>query len=164
MKSIRFFSLSFIVVILDQISKIIIRNTLDPNEIIRVTHKLFWLTYVQNDGSAFSFSLIPNNPIVNRYVLIIITTLASIIIGVIVVKSHQKIEKIVFALILGGALGNLIDRILLGSVTDFLWLDFPDIFMDRWPIFNIADSAIVIAIAIMIVYALFFAEKKVEDK
>lgn len=164
MKSLRFFSFSFIVVILDQISKIIIRNTLDPNEIIKVTHKLFWLTYVQNDGSAFSFNIIPNNPIVNRYVLIVITTLASILIGGIVVKSHQKIEKIVFALILGGALGNLIDRILLGSVTDFLWLDFPDIFMERWPIFNIADSAIVIAIAIMIVYALFFAEKKVEDK
>ena len=58
----------------------------------------------------------------------------------------------------------MIDRIILGKVTDFLWLDFPDVIMDRWPVFNIADSSIVVAIAIMAVYILFFNKKTEEDK
>lgn len=164
MKHLRFFSLSLLVIFLDQISKIIVRHTMVHGQIIRLTKKLFWLTYVQNTGSAFSFTLIPTNPILNRYALIFITFAACCFIAFLILKSKLKIEKIVFSLILGGALGNLIDRIILGSVTDFLWLDFPDVFMERWPVFNIADSAIVVAITIMIVYALFFAKKTMEEK
>ncbi len=164
MKNIRFFSLSFLVIILDQISKIIVRNHIELGRIIRVTEKLFWLTHVENTGSAFSFTLVPNNPDINRYALVFIAFIASVIIAVLMAKSKLKIEKIVFALILGGAVGNLIDRIIFGRVTDFLWLDFPDIIMNRWPVFNIADSSIVIAVTIMAVYILFFSKKTEEDK
>ncbi len=63
-------------------------------------------------------------------------------------------------MILGGAFGNLIDRIFFGGVTDFIWWDFPDFIMERWPVFNIADSSIVVAICLLVVYYLFFREEK----
>ena len=76
----------------------------------------------------------------------------------------NKLEIFYFALILGGALGNLIDRIFIGSVTDFIWCDFPDIIMTRWPIFNIADSSIVIAMILMIASTLFHKDKYEEKE
>ena len=65
-------------------------------------------------------------------------------------------------MILGGAIGNLTDRIIFGSVTDFIWCDFPDFIMQRWPIFNIADSSIVIAMILLFISTIFL--KNVEAK
>lgn len=158
----RYFLISLAVIFLDQISKNIIRNTLEIGQVLKITNKFFWITYVQNTGAAFSLSL--SNPVLNKFFFIIISILAIIFLIILIIKSRSKIEKIVFALILGGASGNLIDRIILGSVTDFLWCDFPDVIMERWPVFNLADSSIVIAITILIFYTVFFSKKSVEDK
>ena len=158
----RYFLISLTVIFLDQISKNIIRNTLEIGQVLKITNKFFWITNVQNTGAAFSLSL--SNPVVNKFFFIIISILAIIFLIILIIKSRSKIEKIVFALILGGASGNLIDRIILGSVTDFLWCDFPDVIMERWPVFNLADSSIVIAITILIFYTVFFSKKSVEDK
>jgi signal peptidase II len=158
----RYFLISLAVIFLDQISKNIIRNTLEIGQVLKITNKFFWLTHVQNTGAAFSISL--SNPVLNKFFFIIISILAIIFLIILIIKSRSKIEKIVFALILGGASGNLIDRIILGSVTDFLWCDFPDVIMKRWPVFNLADSSIVIAITILIFYMVFFSKKSVEDK
>ncbi len=158
----RYFLISLAVIFLDQISKNIIRNTLEIGQVLKITNKFFWITYVQNTGAAFSLSL--SNPVLNKFFFIIISILAIIFLIILIIKSRSKIEKIVFALILGGASGNLIDRIILGSVTDFLWCDFPDVIMKRWPVFNLADSSIVIAITILIFYTVFFSKKSVEDK
>ena len=79
-------------------------------------------------------------------------------------KSKNKLEIFSFALILGGAIGNLIDRIFMGSVTDFIWCDFPDVIMMRWPVFNIADSSIVIAIVLMIASTIFIKETHKEKE
>jgi signal peptidase II len=62
-------------------------------------------------------------------------------------------------LILGGALGNLIDRVLFGPVTDFFSMDFPDFIMERFPVFNIADSSIFIGVVLMIIDMLFIKDK-----
>jgi len=162
MKKIQFVWISLLVILLDQISKFIIRSNLELGEILKVTKKLFWITYVQNTGAAFSLSLGSDN--VNRIFFICFTLIATIFIFYIFWKSKSRIEKISFSLILGGAIGNLIDRITIGSVTDFLWCDFPDFLMHRWPVFNVADSSIVIALSIMIVYHIFFEKKHLEEK
>jgi len=138
-----------------------IRTYLEPGQIIKLSPKFIWLTFVRNTGAAFSFSF--GNPLLNRILFIIISIIAIFFIIYLSIKSKNRIEIFSFALILGGAIGNLIDRILMGSVTDFIWCDFPDVIMTRWPVFNIADSSIVIAIVLMIASTLFQKEK-IEEK
>ncbi len=161
-KKIKFIWISILVIVLDQVSKYMIRSNLEIGEILKITKNFFWVTYVQNTGAAFSLSL--GSDTVNRIFFIAFTIIATIIIFYIFLKAKNIIEKISFALILGGAIGNLIDRIIIGSVTDFLWCDFPDFLMHRWPVFNIADSSIVIALTLMIIYFIFFEKKHLEEK
>lgn len=155
-----FWWLSLFIILLDQISKIVVRNTLTPADIIKITPKFFWLTYVQNTGAAFSFSF--GNVILNRVVFIIVTILAIVFVSYLKIISSSKLEHLSFALILGGAIGNLIDRIFIGSVTDFIWWDFPDVIMPRWPVFNLADSSIVIAVVLLLISAI--ADKKISEE
>ncbi|MBT3755563.1 MAG: signal peptidase II [Candidatus Cloacimonetes bacterium] len=155
-KLLPYYWVSVIIIILDQVTKYIVRTSLEIGEIIEVTPKFIWLTYVQNTGAAFSFSF--GSPQLNRVLFIIISFVATILIVYLSAKSKNKYEVLSFALILGGAIGNLTDRIFLGSVTDFIWCDFPDIIMRRWPVFNVADSSIVIAIVLMIATTLFQKE------
>ncbi|MBC8385187.1 MAG: signal peptidase II [Candidatus Cloacimonetes bacterium] len=154
--------ISILVIILDQISKIIARNSIELHQTIKVTEKFFWLTRVQNTGAGFSLSF--GNLLVNRLIFIIIPIIAVFIIIYLIKHSKSLIEIISFSLILGGATGNLIDRIIFGSVTDFIWWDFPDFIMERWPVFNIADSSIVAAICLLIINSIFFSRKTVEEK
>jgi signal peptidase II len=154
--------ISFVVIIFDQITKYLIRSNLDYGEIIKVTQKFLWITYIRNTGAAFSLSF--GDAGLNKIIFIIVSSIASAMLFFLIKKSQTKIETIAFSLILGGAIGNLIDRIFLGSVTDFIWCDFPDWIMQRWPVFNIADSSIVVAITILVIYTLFLEKKKVEDK
>ena len=162
MKKFSYLWISIIVILLDQISKFIIKNYLEVGEVIKVTPKFFWLTHVQNSGAAFSISF--GSFLINKIVFIIVSVVAVLLLIYLNIRSKSKTEKFVFALILGGAIGNLIDRILYGRVTDFLWCDFPDFIMRRWPVFNIADSSIVIAIVILIFFSLFIQHKISEEK
>jgi len=161
MKKIQYIWITLVVILLDQVSKIIVRNYLEVGKVLKITKKFFWLTHVENTGAAFSLSF--GNAALNKIIFICVSIIAIVLLIYLNNKSRSKVEKFVFALILGGAIGNLIDRIIFGKVTDFLWCDFPDIFMERWPVFNIADSSIVIAITIMIVHSVFFTRKTVEE-
>lgn len=161
-KLLPFYWVSLIVIILDQVSKYVVRSSIEPGQIIKLSPKLIWLTFVQNTGAAFSFSF--GDPLLNRILFIIISFIATTFIIYLSIKSKNRLEILSFALILGGALGNLIDRIFIGSVTDFIWCDFPDIIMTRWPVFNIADSSIVIAIILMIASTLFQKERDEEKE
>lgn len=152
---------SVLVIFLDQISKIVIRKFIVLHETIKITPKFFWLTHVENEGAAFSLSF--GNPIINRIIFIIVSIIAVILILRLKAKTTLKIEHIIYTLILGGAIGNLIDRVIFGSVTDFIWWDFPDFIMQRWPVFNIADSSIVIAISLIVITSVFH-KKNLEDK
>ena len=153
---------SLIIIIIDQLSKYVVRSSMEPGQIIKLTPKLIWLTFVQNTGAAFSFSF--GNPLLNRILFIIISIIAICFIVYLSVKSKNKLEIFSFALILGGAIGNLIDRIIMGSVTDFIWCDFPDLIMIRWPVFNVADSSIVVAIVLMIISTFLHKETDEEKK
>ncbi len=134
-------------IISDQITKWLARNNLpEPIEIIP---NMFWLKHTQNDGIAFSLPF-------PRVSLIILTTL---IIGVIIYfllkNKINKWEHYAMLLVLGGAIGNLIDRIFISTVTDFLsfW---------SFPIFNLADTFITIGVGIFIIGE-FFTKKENEE-
>ncbi len=157
LKELPYLWVTLIIIVIDQVSKFVVRSTIEPGQVIKITPKLIWLTFVQNTGAAFSFSF--GNQLLNRILFIVISTVAIILIVYLSAKSKNKLEIFSFALILGGAVGNLIDRIFIGSVTDFIWCDFPDVIMTRWPIFNLADSSIVIAIVLMIASTIFIKEK-----
>ncbi len=138
------FILAAIVLILDQVSKFIISRVILPGESFPVIKDIFHLTHVQNKGAAFG--LFPNQTL-----FFIGITLLTILL---ILFFHQRLSKRggplswALGLILGGALGNLIDRIRLKAVIDFL--DF-SLKGHHWPSFNIADSAITIGAVILFV-------------
>ncbi len=141
------------VLILDQFTKILVRANMDLHSSKPIIGDLLRLSYVENDGAAFSLSL--PNPAYNRIFFISVSILALIFIIYLLYQATHRIQIVAFGLVLGGAIGNLIDRIRFGSVTDFIDADFPDFIMHRWPVFNIADSAIVIAMG-LIIFDMFF--------
>ena len=157
MQKLKYLFITIFIVLLDQISKYEVRHLIKYGQVIKVTPKFLWITNITNKGAAFSLSF--GSSELNRIIFIIVSIITIFIISYLGYKSKSKIETTAFFLILGGAFGNLIDRIFNGGVTDFIWTDFPDIIMERWPIFNVADSSIVIALGLIIIESLFFAKK-----
>ena len=136
--------LSIIFIIIDQVSKIIVVNNLTNNKSIEVIKSFFYLTYTNNTGAAFSI-------LTGRRILLILVAL--IVIGVLIYyvrknKIEGKVNKIALSLVIGGSIGNLIDRILRGAVVDFL--DFK-IFGYNYPIFNLADTFIVLGVFLLLI-------------
>ncbi len=107
------------------------------------------LTFAKNYGAAFSLSF-SQNPIANNYIFSILTFFALFFIVFLLIKSKKNAEIFGFYLVIAGALGNFADRILQGFVIDFIDCDFPNIIIQRWPVFNLADSYILIAISLFI--------------
>ena len=126
----------FIIVItvlsLDQLTKFLVTKNLLLNQSVALIKGIFHLTLIHNRGAAFGI-------LKNQTPLFIITSLFDIILIYFNLQAHKKASSysIALSLILAGALGNLIDRLFLGYVIDFL--DFR-----IWPVFNIADSAITV--------------------
>jgi signal peptidase II len=149
-----------IILVADQITKVLVRLNMEMYHSIPVLEKLFgdtfMLTHVNNTGAAFSIGF--SSDVVNRIFFIATTVLALIFIVYLLYQSTHRIQVIAFGLVMGGALGNLIDRVLHGGVTDFINVDFPDFIMQRFPIFNIADSAIFIAVCLLIIDMFFIKD------
>ena len=143
---------ALLIILADRVTKWMVTQHLTPGESIPVIgDNLLKLTYVQNPGIAFGVRLIP------PMFLLVFHIIASIalIIYLYYLRKQSTFLKVPLSLILGGAIGNVIDRILYGEVIDFLDADFPDFIMTRWPVFNIADSAITVGMTILIVYIIF---------
>lgn len=129
---------SSIVIFLDQLSKYWVLNKLDLNTIGSIdVSKIFDLTMVWNFG--VSFGIFRANSEIGRWGLVIFTSIISILFFIWLLKAHNRLSQIALSLIIGGAIGNLIDRIRYGAVVDFL--DFSGLYFP-W-VFNIADSAVV---------------------
>ena len=128
-------------IFLDQISKILIRNNVEQYSDIKLIGEYFILTNVENSGAFLGMGS-GFSPIMKSVFLIIlpIIVLISIIIYVYRDKEIDKISLIGFSIIIGGGIGNIFDRIMYGSVTDFLFIDLGGIF--KTGIFNIADLAV----------------------
>lgn len=128
--------------LLDQVIKVIVINSMGLFESIDIIHNFFKITYVRNNGAAFSIMS------GNRLFLIFVTIIALVVIYSYFIKDKKlnKLENISYGLLIGGILGNLIDRIIYGYVIDYL--DFK-IFSYSFPVFNIADTCIVISIILI---------------
>ncbi|GAB6046957.1 signal peptidase II [Methyloparacoccus murrellii] len=138
--------LSGLVIVIDQITKRLVDTRMQLNESIPLLPS-FQLTYLRNQGAAFSF--LSGAGGWQRWFFIALAVIASVFIFLWLGKLRpgQRREAIAWALVLGGALGNLIDRILYGYVIDFL-----DVYLGQWhwPAFNVADSAITVGVALLL--------------
>jgi len=139
----------FLVTLLDQVTKILVQQNMNLMESIPVIDGIFHITYILNPNSAFGIIKFPNTVFITICVLVIL-----LIVFLLRKKIAQKNKLVFFSLvfILGGSLGNMIDRLRVGSVIDFL--DFR-----IWPIFNIADSALNIGLFLLIIHFLFHKEE-----
>ncbi len=142
---------SALLVVLDQITKIVIQRALIPGESIDVLAPVVTLVLAYNPGAAFSFLASASGW--QRYFFLGIALLASALIIYMMTK-HRSDRFLCFALalVLGGAVGNLIDRAVYGAVVDFVLLRWPGgpRLLDPWPAFNLADSCITIGAALLI--------------
>lgn len=136
--------ISSVYLIIDQMSKALLERFLELNQSIEIIPSFFSITYVRNEGAAWSlFSG-------NQVFLIIMSFLALYVIYVYFIKnkSLNTLELWSYGFLLGGIFGNLIDRVIRGYVIDFL--DFT-IFNYHFPVFNIADIGIVIGVFLTII-------------
>jgi signal peptidase II len=141
--------------LVDQAVKALVQSQLAPGEVVPVTG-FFNLVLVFNTGAAFSFLAGASGW--QREFFITITVAAAVVI-VVLLRRHAK-ERLFssgLTLIMGGAIGNLYDRLTLGKVVDFL--DF-HAFGWHWPAFNVADSAITVGAALLILDTLLAARRK----
>jgi signal peptidase II len=145
-----------IVLVLDQITKYIVRANIRLHEIITVVPGFFNLTHVRNKGAAFG--LLANLPEFWRSAFFITVTIVAVAaIAVLIVKSQERLLVSAFSLIAGGAVGNVIDRMRYGEVVDFIQWYVKSYY---WPSFNVADSAISIGVALLAIDMLFATSTK----
>ena len=148
------FSLTAFVIVLDQISKTLIRLHLPIGERIELLGDLLWLWHVRNRGMAFSMgSTLPGGTRDILFLLLPAAVLLLLLLYYFRSKELGSIQRWCFTAILGGGVGNLLDRLLRPEgVIDFISVKFYGLFgLERYPTFNLADSTVVIAGLIMIV-------------
>jgi len=131
--------------VLDQVTKIVVDRTMTLYQSIPVIDGLFSITYMRNKGAAFSFLATFDY---RRPFFIAVTLVAMVAIAVTFrkLRDDQRLTAVSLSLIFSGAVGNLIDRVRLGEVIDFL-----DVYWKthHWPAFNVADSAICVGVALL---------------
>lgn len=159
---------------LDQITKWIAFTYLQPLISVKVIGNFFRLTYVENPGMAFGIR------INNRYIFNFLSISAALVLIAYLLFLYPYKKKFTYslALILGGAFGNLFDRLVHGKVIDFLDFDFfnihipsfkllfwqfPGYSMERWPVFNLADVAVSTGMILIILIVFFTDDKKKES-
>jgi len=146
------------IVAIDQATKLSIVQSMRLNESISIVPNLFSLTYIRNPGAAFGLLAGSSNAF--RMVFFGLTSIFALgLLGTILLRMPEQdwVGRVSVAGILGGAIGNLIDRLRFGEVIDFL-----DVYVENyhWPAFNVADSAITVGVIFLIVHFAF--EKRTE--
>jgi signal peptidase II len=141
----KWFVISAIIVALDIYSKHLIQVAFSYGEHFTIT-AFFDLVRYHNEGAAFSF--LANAGGWQKWFFTAITAIAVVVISFLLTKHHRdQLFSSGLALVLGGAIGNLYDRLTLGYVVDFLYFHIDDWY---WPAFNVADSAICIGVGILL--------------
>jgi len=141
----------------DQVSKALVVAALEPGESFNVLGDFVRIWYVQNNGAAFS--LFPGA----IWLFVPVTVLALVMIGYFFRSFRDRGPwiHIVLGAILGGTLGNLTDRVRLGYVVDFISVGIGDW---RFPTFNVADSAVVVGIGLLVAYLTFAEGRRHQDE
>jgi len=157
------------VIFLDQITKYIIRTNMSLGESIPVLGNFFCITYVENPGMAFGVRI--SNPILFSALSIFAAML--VFYYLYRLRNEGWLIQSALSLIAAGAIGNLVDRFIHGKVVDFFDVEFFDISiptfsifgihfpgysLTRWPVFNVADSAVTIGMIILIFYIIFIGD------
>jgi signal peptidase II len=162
------------IVILDQISKYIIKHTMHLYDSIPVFGNFFKITYIENPGMAFGIQM------ENKLLFTFFSIVAAVIILIYLIRlpNERFVFRFSLALIMGGAIGNLIDRLFAGRVVDFLdveffditipafefiFINFPGYALTRWPVFNIADSAVTCGM-ILIAWLILFQKSSLKEQ
>jgi signal peptidase II len=153
--------ISALVVLADRLTKTWVAAHIAMGGAIPIIPRVLRITHWTNEGAAFSLFAESASPHVVRWVLVSFSLVAAIVVLVLLVRlgSRFTTTTIALALILAGALGNLHDRILNGSVVDFIEVH---IFSYHWPDFNVADSSVVTGACLLLLGSLF--EKKPDEK
>jgi signal peptidase II len=148
-----FYFVAAFVLVFDQFTKQLITGTMLRGESRQIFGDFVRLTYVHNDGAAFGLDL------GGRWSFIVVT----IVVAAFIVFYYSRSEKTptarwALALILGGALGNLVDRVRIGEVVDFLHLSVASV---SWPIFNVADIGVSVGVGLLALH--LFRKEHPED-
>ncbi|MBN1464239.1 signal peptidase II [candidate division KSB1 bacterium] len=165
MKSLKILSVTAIVVLLDQMTKIYISHSMQLHQSDRVLGDFFRITYVENAGMAFGIKVGHSG----FFTIFAVIASLAIMLYLFRMKGEKFLARFSMALILGGAIGNVGDRIIRGSVVDyldfeffdinippfqFLFIDFPGYTLNRWPVFNVADCAITVGMLLLFIFIL----------
>lgn len=136
------------VIAADQVTKAVVRSAMEIGDSRPIIDGILWLTHVNNTGAAFGMFR------GQQWALIAIAVLVLSVIGYVGLHLRPKspLARTALALIAAGASGNLIDRVFFGGVTDFLDLGW-------WPVFNVADMALDIGVALLVWWVLFTPEQ-----
>ncbi|WP_341707521.1 signal peptidase II [Halopseudomonas sp.] len=148
--------LSALVIVVDQLTKWVAVSELHLYQQVPIIDGLFSFTLAYNTGAAFSFLADASGW--QRWLFAVIAVVVSVVLCVWLARldRSKKLEAIALALILGGAIGNLYDRVIHGKVTDFILVHWQQSWF--FPAFNIADSAITVGAALLL-FDMFFGRK-----
>lgn len=151
------YGLSLVVLLLDQLTKLYFENHLDLYESIAVLEPFLSWTLAYNHGAAFSF--LADQGGWQKWFFAGLAVLVSLFLlwYIRYVPRQARLLSVALALILGGAVGNLIDRLLYGHVIDFIHVHYADVW--HYPVFNLADCGIVVGVGLMLI-DIFFLERK----
>jgi len=150
------FVVAVVVLLLDQFTKAYIRQHLSLYETVIVIDSFFHITHLQNPGAAFGLLADAHSSLrIPFFMGVAAVAVAALTFFVRRIDERRLLVLTSLGAILGGALGNLVDRVWLGAVTDFL--DF-HLSGYHWPAFNVADSSITVGMVVLIAYSLFAPE------
>ena len=169
MKRLHILWIPFLVLFIDQLTKFAVKSFMELHQTIPILGSFLRLTYVENSGMAFGISFGENA------FFTVFAVIASIVILIYLfkMKSEHPYARMAMAIIFGGAIGNLTDRLIRGSVVDFIdfeffdiripefqafFFHFPGYQLDRWPVFNVADMAVTIGMVMLFLFILFEKE------
>jgi signal peptidase II len=145
------------VVVVDQLTKIMIRDMIPLHDSIPIIPSLFNLTHVRNPGGAFNLLARSHDTFrVPFFLIMTVVAVMALLYFLREIQSHQRLLLFAVAGVLGGAIGNFIDRVAIGEVTDFL-----DFYVGsyHWPSFNVADSFISVGVVVLLVHSLLWDRK-----
>ena len=143
-----FYLIALAIVVTDQISKAVVVRSMHLGQSIPIVPGYFDLTFVLNPGAAFS--MLATLPDSIRTPFFILVSVAAVILIAVYRARHLRAHRLAtvsLGLILGGAVGNLIDRVRYGVVVDFLDVH---VYQYHWPVFNVADSAISVGVILLL--------------
>ncbi|MDD2335474.1 MAG: signal peptidase II [Geobacteraceae bacterium] len=149
-------TIAILLIVLDQATKLIIVRTMPLHSTIPVIPDIFDIVHARNQGAAFG---VLRDTSIRLPFLIGVSLLAVIVIAIFFrkLRPDQKLSAWGLSLVLSGAVGNLIDRVRLGEVVDFLNVHWYEHF---WPAFNVADSAICIGVGLLVIDMLLEERRK----